>query len=394
MRQNAIMSSELSEKDIPSPPLNILHVLTLSGSKGEYGGPNKVARELCVELQKKNHTVEILTGAVSGSEPTPDQYLNEEFILVKPLTNNLPTSSLWSRNLFKKLRIKILLADIVHIHFARDLIPILAAMICIVHRKPFVTQTHGMILPDTRASVRVIDFLFTRYIMKRTKINFVLTQKEMNEMIALHFKCEYEILPNGISLVQNSQVSTSRGAKKIVFCSRLQKRKHPKRFIDLVEVAEKINLDLDFEIYGPDGGELSATLTSIERSNNPRLKYMGSIEPNMVKEILEVSDLLVLPSESEPFPMVVLESLSVGTPVLIMPSCGISPNISKAFPEMVSLTEDFAGLINAFINLTKMDLSHERRSDIQEFCRNEFAIENVVKVLELNYYRVMKNDKF
>ena len=34
------------------PRNKVLHVLTLNGRNGEYGGPVRVARELCFELEK------------------------------------------------------------------------------------------------------------------------------------------------------------------------------------------------------------------------------------------------------------------------------------------------------------------------------------------------------
>ena len=152
--------------------LNVLHVLTLNGRNGEYGGPVRVARELCTELHSRGHTTHIFSGALRGSEPTPKDGLSESFVLVKPILNKLPVSTLWSWGLLAPLTQQIKRADVVHIHFARDLVPYLAAFLSILNRKPFVTQTHGMIISDGRLSTRLTDFLFTRRLIKETNVNF------------------------------------------------------------------------------------------------------------------------------------------------------------------------------------------------------------------------------
>ena len=81
---------------VDSSRLNVLHVLTLNGRNGEYGGPVRVARELCTELHSRGHATHIFSGALRGSEPNPRHGLSESFVLLKPILKKLPVSSLWS----------------------------------------------------------------------------------------------------------------------------------------------------------------------------------------------------------------------------------------------------------------------------------------------------------
>ena len=122
--------------NIDSQPLSILHVLTLNGRNGEYGGPVRVAREICTELNSRGHATHIFSGALKDSEPVSKPGLLESFILVKPISGKLSVSSLWSWKLIKPLNKLINGSDIVHIHFARDLIPFLAAFLAILKKKP------------------------------------------------------------------------------------------------------------------------------------------------------------------------------------------------------------------------------------------------------------------
>lgn len=377
--------------DTPQPKsLRILHVLTLSGARGEYGGPNKVARELCSELQKRGHTTQIFTGAQANSIPDQNQQSNEAFEIVHSLNHRFPISSLWSKKLPKKLFSLVKTSDIVHIHFARDLIPMLAAFICIILKKPYFTQTHGMVVPDKRLSTKVFDFMFTRSALKHSQMNFVLSSQEQSEVSPLRIKCPIGILPNGIEVSETFVPKAQTPIPNVIFCSRLHIRKRPEWFLNLAAYANQKGIDANFLIYGPDGGQLEYIEKQI--LSNPKLsrvEYRGALAPNEVQDVLSQSAILVLPSENEPFPMIVLEALAVGTPTLIMPSCGISKMIQKVQPELIATSEDEKGLFSAFTQLFNKVVSHDNRVTYHSLCLQLFDIRTVTSKLEDFYNKAV-----
>jgi glycosyltransferase involved in cell wall biosynthesis len=365
------------------PRNKVLHVLTLNGRNGEYGGPVRVARELCLELEKREYATHIFSGALAGSEPIRMAGLVESFILVKPISKKLPVSSLWNWHLIKPLSKLIKSSNLVHIHFARDLIPFSAALLSIIYRKPFVTQTHGMIISDGRISTRLLDFFLTRPLINRSKSNFVLTQIELNAISKLRIKSPARILPNGINVSPSNKLKLNQ-QKRVIFCSRLEKRKGVVKFIELANSFK--DSSIDFEIYGPDGGELELVHSEIISKNLTRtLKYNGAIQAQQVQKVLLEADLLVLPSKDEPFPMVILEALAVGTPVLIMPSCGFAQELDNFESNFVSLTEDFTGLRAAFQKIVNDNFQSKSRSEIIDYCRENFGITTVVDQLSQTY---------
>lgn len=372
---------------IDYPPLSILHVLTLNGRTGEYGGPVRVARELCQELNSLGHRTHIFSGALKGFEPTPTLGSSESYVLVKPLVKKLAVSSLWSWKLVAPLIIEVNKADVVHIHFARDLIPFLAVITAILKRKPFVTQTHGMIISDERLSTRIIDLFLTRPLLNKSRTNLVLTQRELSAISQLGIKSPTEILPNGIAVSYTEEFSKKSG-KLVAFCSRLEKRKGVVKFIELADSFKTSGLD--FEIYGPDGGELEIVHSEIHSRNlKGVLKYKGALTPEQVRDLLNRIDLLVLPSADEPFPMVILESLAVGTAVLVMPSCGLADILSEFNVFFVSKSEDLGGLQNNLKVLMESATTNTERREIQEFCKKQFGISHVCKKLVCVYTRII-----
>lgn len=367
---------------IAKSELQILHVLTLNGRKGEYGGPVRVARELCGGLNNRGHKTQIFSGALFSSEPSPKAGLNENYVLVKPLSKKFPVSSLWSWKLAVTLTKMIKKSDGVHIHFARDLIPFLAALVSIVLRKPFVTQTHGMIISDQRFITRLIDVIFTRPLINRSNTNLVLTPDELNAISKLKIKSPSKILPNGIIIDQVRQKKTN-NKNRIVFCSRLNKRKGIDKFVELANHYR--NSGIKFDVYGPDGGELNFLISEIiSRKLNGILEYKGAVNAEEVQQLLQNVDLLVLPSKDEPFPMVILEALSVGTSVLVMPSCGISTELKKFKSYFVSKTEDLDGLIDS-VEKYLSDRNEKIDEEIVDFCKKNFSIESVCTEMEKIY---------
>lgn len=370
-----------------SPQLKILHVLTLNGRNGEYGGPVRVARELCQELNSRGHKTHVFSGALKGSEPTPITEPSESFVYVKPITQKLKVSSLWSWKLIPALKRRISDSDIIHIHFARDLVPFLAAFIAIVLRKPFITQTHGMIISDGRLSSRLIDSLLTRPLINRSKMLFVLTEKEKYSIKKLNVKPAVMIMPNGIA-VDHVRNLSNKSSNRVVFCSRLDKRKGVDKFIDLADSFRHSNLV--FEIYGPDGGELEYCANEIKiRCLQKTLSYEGALTSDKVREMLADAKLLILPSKNEPFPMVVLESLAVGTPVLVMPSCGIAEKLKTFDQNFVSSSEDISDIVTTFRMSLSKNIDLKARISTREFVIKEFSIISVVDTLLKTYKKIL-----
>jgi glycosyltransferase involved in cell wall biosynthesis len=246
-----------------------------------------------------------------------------------------------------------------------------------------------MIISDGRLSTRLVDSFFTKPLINKSKKILVLSELELADARSLNFKPNLEILPNGIEVDKNSS-RTEKSGKKIIFCSRLEKRKGVDKFIELAWRFRKTSLK--FEIYGPDSGELEFVQNEIkQRKLESNLEYRGTLQPWEVQDELRKADLLVLPSRNEPFPMIVLEALSVGTHVLTMPSCGISKLLSNFEPNFVAQTEDVNGLEVILEKHLASSFASPSNSQIKAFCEEKFGIGPVVRSLSKIYVKEISN---
>jgi glycosyltransferase involved in cell wall biosynthesis len=220
-------------------------------------------------------------------------------------------------------------------------------------------------------------------LINKSRTNFVLTEIELTAVAKLRIKSPSKILPNGIA-VKKFAISIANKSKRIVFCSRLDKRKGIEKFIELADAFR--NSSYNFEIYGPDGGELSLVNSEIKSRNlSEVLQYKGALQAHQVQEMISEIDLLVLPSKDEPFPMVILESLAVGIPVLIMPSCGFAKDLALFEPKFVSQSEDFAGLCSTFQKQLDDGFQSKSNDAILNYCNENFGISSVVDRLVATY---------
>ena len=110
-----------------------------------------------------------------------------------------------------------------------------------------------------------------------------------------------------------------------------------------------------------------------------------------VQGVLGEYDLLVLPSANEPFPMVVLEALAVGTPVLIMPSCGLADSLRSFQESYVATSESMDGVKESFQMQLNENFKSKSRTQISEFISKTFGINSVASSLLQVYRKAIEN---
>ncbi|MGF3104481.1 glycosyltransferase family 4 protein [Rossellomorea sp. DUT-2] len=112
---------------------------------------------------------------------------------------------------------------------------------------------------------------------------------------------------------------------KVGILARLSQEKNHHLFLDIA-ASMKAEKDIQFYIAG-DGPERESILEKIQKSGiSDRVTLLGEVkEPH---EFLQSMDALLLTSEREVFPMVILEAMATGTPVVTINRGGISEAIA------------------------------------------------------------------
>jgi glycosyltransferase involved in cell wall biosynthesis len=160
--------------------------------------------------------------------------------------------------------------------------------------------------------------------------------------------------------VDRSAVRASRGIgadeKVIVFCAKLQQWKRP---LDLLRAFAKAAIPrstLMIAGEGPQRAQLEAEAASLGLGD--RVRFLGFVNQSQLPAIYTAADLMVLPSEYEPFAMVVNEAMLCGCPV------AVSDRVGAARDLVAPVSPDFIfphGDVDALASTLRLALSDGAR---------------------------------
>lgn len=318
----------------PGTSLRIAQVVTLFSPNGAYGGPTRVALNQAKALIERGHKVTLLGGA-RGFEEFPDTYHGVPSRLF-PVAHLVPGSGfagLFSAGLATHLARHARDFDVIHVHLARDLVTLPAALVARRQGVPFVAQTHGMIDPTSRLLARPLDRFLTRPLLTSAEKVFYLTPREASDLRNVMGNQEIQLQPlsNGVPIAEGAAYHRGQTID-VLFLARLHSRKRPLLFLEAAQLLATQFPDVTFSIVGPDEGEEKSVRELAKRLDpqGKRIRVEGPLQPHETAERIRQSQIYVLPSENEPFPMSVLEAMSLGLPVIISEDCGLSPAVRKA----------------------------------------------------------------
>lgn len=312
--------------------MKILHVATLISPSGEYGGPVRVACGQVQELGSRGHLTVLAAAARGFSAPLPQIF------------DGAPVALFTARNLLPKLGFATTTApgmvrwfirhrgefDLVHIHLARDLVTLPIAILCRLWGIPYVLQTHGMVDPSPKVLAKVLDAVAVKRVLRGAAAVLHLRPVEEQELWDVAGAALNTVfVPNGLR-VGTQQVSDPPAPVSVLFLARLQARKRPLAFIEAARTLHRKHPEVEFRIIGPDEGEGQAVDRAIRDTPlDGRLRWDGPVDPAAALAAIRDGSVYALPSNNEPFPMTVLEAMSVGRPVVINHDCGLAPVVEQ-----------------------------------------------------------------
>ena len=372
--------------------MRVIHVATLVSPDGAFGGPIRVAVNQVRELRSRGYDA-VLAAGFFGEGIAPDE-VDGVPVKLFPVRRLLPKTGFAGFNspqLHRWLRENVLSADAVHIHLARDLVTLPAAWIARRAGVPFVVQPHGMIDPSSNPLSIPLDRAMTKPLLRSASSVFFLTDQERRGLVSVAgSSLTFEPLVNGVPSVAETGDSSQRSELDVLFLARLHPRKRPDYFI-----RSAINLiprfpGVRFSVVGPDEGSLDG-ISRLIRAADPLTSSQIAVEGPLPMEAtlrrVASSDIYVLPSVDEPFPMSVLEAMSLGKPVIVTESCGLAPYVKTHRAGLVissaqnELTEAIAALIS------DADLRAQLSANARRLARDVFSMTAVGDQLTATYAR-------
>lgn len=377
--------------------MKIIQIATLVTPDGAYGGPIRVAVNQTRALLEAGHDVTLIAGARGFGGVLPKSFDGVPIKLFKAsVIPKLGFAGTISPELTRWIKRASADADVCHIHLGRDLVTMPAARAVARTGVPYVAQTHGMIDASTHLLSGPFDRVLTRPVLRAAGRVFYLTEQERHDLEG--------VVPNSLSLTRllngvpmpsqttptESELIDQNQTIEILFLARLQARKRPLMFVEMAKRLHTRYPYARFVMVGPDEGEGQAVRDAISDSGlSDILRWEGAVEPDKVSERLARCSIYVLPSVNEPFPMSVLEALSLGKPVVVTDTCGLAPFIEDARAGFVT-GADIDGLTDSVSCLLEdQALRRETGRNAEDLARREFSMTRISNTIVETYDRLV-----
>lgn len=314
--------------------ITILHITPSYKPAWIYGGPTLSVSQLAEAQAQLGATVEVLTTTANGTEELniSSNLQDVEGVKVRYCIRNTGDHSHLSFSLLINLFKNIKKYNIIHIHSWWNLVVIPAVLLFRLRGVRPILSPRGMLSPYTLQSPvkRWFHRLLGRWLLRGTVLHATSPQ-EAAEALLLIPNWPHFILPNIIELPPFGEIhpnSPPSECCQLVFLSRI----HPKKGLEtLFEVLSGLNFLWRLKIIGEgDESYITQLQHSAERYNiADRIYWLGWRNGSEKFQLLADADLFVLPSQNENFANVVLESLAVGTPVILSDQVGSSEYVVK-----------------------------------------------------------------
>lgn len=323
--------------------MKLVHVVPSYWPAVRYGGPIRSVHGLCAGLATRGHEVRVLTTNIDGpgvSEVPLDRPLERDGVSISYFAAGLGRRLYRSPDLAQALRRCLSGADAVHLHAVYLWPGLVAARLATRAGVPYVVSPRGMLVRDlierkSRFSKKLWIALFERRTLAGAGAIHVTSEAEAEAVRELGLDLAPVVLvPNGVDLPAAAPPATAAGAwagappgERLLCLGRVSWEKGLERAIRALGRLERAVL----VIAGNDEAGLRPELERLAAKIGvgARVRFLGPVEGAAKWSLLASADLLVLPSFSESFGLVVLEALGVGTPAVVTPGVGAAAVVRR-----------------------------------------------------------------
>ena len=363
-----------------------------------YGGSGVVATELGKALAVKGHEIHFITYSkpVRLNELRGNIYFHQVSISEYPLFEHTPYEQVLTSKLVDVVKFEKL--DLLHVHYA---IPHASAAYMAQQilksqgiNIPFITTLHGT---DITLVGKDPSFepVITFSINNSNAVTAVSESLKNDTYKHFNINNGIEVIPNFICLKEynlpNNQKYKERYAPNGEFIiTHISNFRKVKRVDDVIAVfnqlREKIPCKLLLVGDGPERPRLERLCR--EKYCMDNTLFLGQMEST--KEVLNISDLFLLPSETESFGLAALEAMASGVPVITSNTGGLPEVVSNGESGHLTNVGDIDEMVQqaSFILASEEILSNYKIAARKK--AKEFDINQILPLYENLYRRTIK----
>jgi len=361
-----------------------------------YGGSGVVATELGIELAARGHEVHFISYQMpirltGGNDRI---WFHEVEVTNYPLFDHPPYTLALATKMTEVAESAVL--DLLHVHYAipHSVSALLARMMAMPRRLPFITTLHGTditlvgndrsYLPITRFSIEQSDGV--------TAISSYLRDRTLKEF---EIKRPIEIIPNFVNCDLYKRSTEWKARAKWApngepILMHLSNFRPVKRTTDVIEifarVREKIPAKLVMIGDGPDRG--AAEYVARKKRLTKDVFFLG--KQLTVQDKLGLADLFLLPSDEESFGLAALEAMACEVPVIATKVGGIPEVVTHGVDGYLFEPRDVAVAARYALEiLTRPDRGRMMGEMARVNARRQYCSNDIIPRYEAYYEKVL-----
>ncbi len=336
-----------------------------------YGGPTMSVSKLSEELVKAGQDVTVLATTANGKTelevPTGKaQEVDGVKVfyfkrLSKDHTHFSPSLLRFLHQTIKDEKRKTKNPPlIIHIHAWWNLVSIFSCWIAKLHGVKVILSPRGMLtnysLTNRNSKFKDgIHFFLGKSLLKYCHIHAT-SSKEQRDVAQTCDVKGFSIVPNFVRFPKAINTTfVESGTYRLLFLSRIEEKKGLEL---LFEALARLTINWRLSIAGTGAQEYLDRVKqlAVDLQIDCRIDWLGHVSNENKFELIAAHDLLTLTSYNENFANVVVESLAMGTPVLLSEEVGLANYVKEkdfGWISSLKIEEIVNALENSFLDLTK-----------------------------------------
>ena len=364
-----------------------------------FGGSGIVATELGKALAEKGHEIHFITYSkpVRMDWFTKNMYYHEVSVSDYPLFEYAPYELLLSSKLVDVAINQKL--DILHVHYA---IPHASAAFSaqqILKTRnidlPFITTLHGTditLLGKDKSFQPVIEFA----INQSDAVTAVSESLKEDTYQFFDIKKNIEVIPNFIDpslyrFAEDIELRAQFAEKDEVIITHISNFRKVKRVDDVIRIFKGVQQKLSAKLLMVgDGPELHQVKNlARELGISDKVFFLG--KSKRIEQITSISDVFLLPSETESFGLVALEAMASGVAVVSSNVGGLAEVNKDGVTGFLNDVGDIKGMISSVLTILKdKDTLARFKTNALEHSQ-KFELNKIVPVYENLYLSLVKH---
>jgi glycosyltransferase involved in cell wall biosynthesis len=289
--------------------------------------------------------------------------------------------------------------DVIHSHGYRQPQGEIGSRIGARMKVPTILHVHGGFYTRSRAK-RLIYSLYDSA-ARRHKANvfdhfIALSEGHRENLLELNVpQSRISIIRNAAETQAFEAVDATRfrekhglvGRKVILYLSILHHFKRPEKLVRVLPRLIEMEPDVFLLFVGPDAGEIQKVRELAESLGvTEYYKWLGPLQGEEKHEAFECAEFLALPSDEDPYPLVLLEAMAHGKPVLTTTVVGQASVIEAHDAGIIVSPEDLDGIVDAAARLlTDETYRSAIGANARRLAETMFSVGSVVDDIESLY---------